>query len=169
MIAILGLTALAMIGQAFILLGILLSVRRLSNSLKDEIEDLRSSVIPVCVRAGDLLARTAPQLEATITDLAEVANSLRGLTAQVDACTKDILGRVRHQTSRLDAMLSTVLDGVDKASVAVAEAVVKPARQLSGLFAFANAAIDSLRGARTVQGRTVPRHSGDERIDDRFV
>jgi len=161
LLAILVVTALAVLLQAFILMGILFAVRRLSSSLKQEIEDLRSSVMPICDRVGDFLDHSGPKLEAAIEDAAALTHNLRQVTVLAEITTQDILQRVYRQSTRVDAMLSNVLDGLDRASVVVAQAVVKPARQISGLLAFADAAIDSLRSSRATPRHPSSRHDED--------
>ena len=53
--------------------------------------------------------------------------------------------RVRRQASRLDTLMTNVLDTVDRASNFMADAVAKPMRQFSAILASVKAAIESLR------------------------
>jgi len=164
LLAILAVTALAVLLQAFMLLAILVSVRHAARSLRQEIEDLRSAVTPVCERSWEFLARVGPQFEATVTDAAAVTRGLRKLTAEVEITTQEILVRLHHQSGRLDAMLSGVLDNVDRAGAVLVDSVSKPARQFSGLLASVRAVIDSLRSSGRAQRQTISRLD-----DDRFI
>jgi uncharacterized protein YoxC len=149
-LACIGVGALALLLQAIVLLAIFLGMRKAAKSLKEEIEDVRSSVMPVVSDTHELLARLSrltPKLESTVTDAAELASSLRAQAADVEAAVEDILERVRKQTSRVDGMFSSTLDTVEKASVFVTETVGKPVRQLSGLLAGLKAIIESLRSS----------------------
>src|SRR5271157_4843213 len=132
-------TSLAVLLQAIILLLIYLSVRKAAKSVREEIEDLRSSVMPIIDTTRDLINRVAPKIEATTVDLAEIIHGLRLQIAQMESAATEVVDRARRQTSRLDKMFSGVLDSVDRAGAFVAEAVSRPVRQISGLLAALNA------------------------------
>jgi uncharacterized protein YoxC len=151
-LACIGVGALALLLQAFVLLAIYFGVNKATRSLKDEMEELRSSVMPVLSDTKELvgsarttLARISPKVESAVTDAAELARTLRGQAVQVDASLDEVLERVRRQASRIDGMFTGTMDAVDKAGVFVAEAVGKPVRQLSGLVASVKAMVESLR------------------------
>jgi vacuolar-type H+-ATPase subunit H len=152
-------TALALLVQTIVLLAILSTVRKSAKSVHEEIEDLRSAVMPIVYNARDLLARITPRIEATAEDLAAVAQALREQSADVQASATEIMGRVRQQAIRLDAMISTVLNTVDRAGDFLTDSVSKPVRQISALLASAKAVVESLRNsepATHVHGRRPP-------------
>jgi uncharacterized protein YoxC len=170
-LASIGVGALALLMQAIILLAMFLGMRKAAKSLKEEIEDVRSSVMPVVNDTRELLTRLSrltPKLESTITDAAELTSKLRAQTADVEAAVEDILERVRKQTSRVDNMFSGTLDTVDRASVFVTETIVKPVRQISGLLAGLKAIIESLRSAQP-STNSVYRERGIHDDTDMFV
>ncbi|HXR39527.1 MAG TPA: hypothetical protein VN776_10565 [Terracidiphilus sp.] len=147
-----GVGALALLIQAIVLLAIYLGLNKATRSLKEEIEDLRSSIMPavdstreLASSTRQLVARLTPKVEAAVTDVAELAHGLRQQAADVETATGEILERVRKQTSRIDTMFSGTLDAVDKAGAFVAETVGKPLRQLSGVLAAIKAIVESLR------------------------
>lgn len=146
-LAFVGVAALALLTQTIILFFIYRGVTKAVKSLKDEIEDLRSAVMPIVDTTRDLVVRLTPKVEATVTDVAELARGLRAQVADVEASVEEILGRVRKQTSRMDTMFSGTLDAVDRASTFVTETVGRPVRQLSGLLAGIKAIIESLRAS----------------------
>jgi uncharacterized protein YoxC len=158
-------TALAVLLQAIILLAIFVTVRKAARSVREEVEDLRSSMMPIIDTTRELIARSAPRVEDAVADLADIAHGLRVQTTQMESSVTDILERVRTQASRVDEMFSSLLDAVDRAGGFVAEAVSGPVRQISGLLASIKAIIESLRAtAGSVPGPTRP--PGDK---DRFV
>jgi uncharacterized protein YoxC len=163
-LAIVAATALALLLQTIFLLAILVTVRKSARSLKDEIEDLRSSVMPIIYNTRDLLARVTPQVEATVEDLAQMAKGMRVQTEDLQASAREVLERLRAQASRVDSMVSTVLDAVDRTGGFLTEAVNKPVRQISGLLASVKAVVESLRASEFGQQHT--HSSGD---DDTFV
>ena len=171
-------TALAVLLQAIVLSAIYVALRKAIGSLRGEVEDLRSSLMPVANNTREvivearalidntrrLFARMAPKAEATASDVARVARGLREQTEELELAAQEVFSRVRFQTGRMDAMTTSGLDAVDRAGSYVAETVGKPVRQLSGLVAAAKAIVESLRGPAREPRRA--RFSGDE---DTFV
>jgi uncharacterized protein YoxC len=150
--AFVALTGLAMMVQAMVLLAIYISVRKAVRSMHDEFEDLRASAMPLIdhgrgffINAQKLLTRIAPNLEASVADLADVSQRLRVHAADLESSAADVLERMRHLTGRLDAMVSGILDSVDRAGNYVSEAVSRPVRQVSGLLASVKAVVETLR------------------------
>ena len=154
----------ALLLQTIFLLAILVTVRKTARSLKEEIEDLRSSVMPIIYNTRDLLARVTPQVEATVEDLAQMAKGMRVQTEDLQSSAREVVERLRAQASRVDAMLSSVLDAVDRTGDFLTEAVNKPVRQISGLLASVKAVVESLRASEFGQNRS--NSPGD---DDTFV
>ena len=146
-----AITSLAMLTQAIVLLAIYLSMRKAAATIRDEIDELRSSVMPVvdntrdlCARATTLFEKISPKVESAATDLAELAHGLRLQTEEIQVSTLEVLDRVRRQSSRMDQMFSSVLDAVDRAGGFVAEVISKPVRQISGILASIRAVIEAL-------------------------
>lgn len=139
-----AIAALALLTQTFILLALFMAVKKAAGSIKEEVDDIRSSVMPVMQKTRDLVDRLSPSVEQGVTDLAGVARILRAQAAAVEETLTEVLDRVRNETSRIDAMFSGTLDAVDKASAYVTEVVSKPVRQLNGILASIKAIIESL-------------------------
>lgn len=161
LLAFVGVTALAILLQTIILLATFLAVRKAAKAVMDEVEDLRSSMMPVIYNSRDLFTRLAPKIEATVDDLSAIAHGLRVQTAEVQSTAIEIVDKLRRQTSRLDLMFTTVLDAVDRAGGFVAETVSRPIRQISGLLASMRAIIESLRTPVAVEPR--PGHPAADR------
>jgi len=165
-LALVAMVALAMAIQAIVLLAALSALRKLAKSISEEIEDLRSTVMPVIENTRDLIARIAPKIEATTSDLAVLTRALRDQTADVQSAADEIVARVRRQASRIDTMLSSVLDAVDRANAFMADTVAKPMRQLSAFLASAKAVVESLRSTEGASRADANRASSD---NDLFV
>ncbi len=74
--------------------------------------------------------------------------------------------RVRSQASRIDTMLTNVLDASSAPGDFMADTVSKPMRQLSAILASAKAALESLRNYGPAPRSNADRASGD---NDMFV
>jgi hypothetical protein len=162
-----GITALAILMQAFVLLAIFLAMRKTATMLKEQAEEFRASVVPVLhtskevlattnvtlSTAKDLIARLEPKLDAAATDLADMAQAARSQTARLQASVDEIAGRVRQQAFRVDGMTTSVLNQLDRFGGFVNEAVNVPMRQVSGVVAAAKAIVDTLRAPAPPQPR----------------
>jgi septal ring factor EnvC (AmiA/AmiB activator) len=152
--------------QAVILLAILVAMRKLAKSIREESESLRTSLMPVVYDSRDflaatqatlastqeflttaqgVLARVSPKVDAISTDLVQITQTLRKQTAEMQTSATEIMERVRKQSDRLDSMITHFLDSVDRAGIFVADAVGKPVRQISRSLASVKAIVDTLR------------------------
>jgi uncharacterized protein YoxC len=125
LLAFVAVVALAMLLQAIVMLAIYLSLRKAARSIKEKFEDLRDSISPIIDNTRTLVARVAPRVESTADDLAAMAHGMRAQTADIQAAATEILERLRAQTARMDGMISSVFDTLDRASV---KAVVESLR-----------------------------------------
>jgi len=144
-------TGLAILMQTIILLAIFVTVRKAARSIREEAEDLRSSVMPAIYNARDLitsfrdlLAQVTPNIESAANDLSSITGGLRRQSEDLQVSALEILDRVRRQSSRLDDMFTALLDSIDRAGGFVAEMVSAPVRQISGALAAIKAVIESL-------------------------
>ena len=138
--------AVTMLLQAIALLAIFNVVRKAAQSMRQDVEELRSTVVPVLESVKDLLAHTGPKIESAVADLSAMSHNLRRQTADVQVAANGIIERINKQSARVDGMLTKIFDGVDRTTGFVTESVNKPARQLAGLLASAKAIVESLRG-----------------------
>lgn len=152
-------TAVAVILQAAILLGLFLTVRKTMKMVESEVAQLRATAAPLLNHTKDFVAGLTPKLDSVATDLTAVSRSLRAQMVEFQASTSEILERVHRQTGRVDSMFSGALDRVDHAGSVVGDAVHVPLRQLAGIAAFAKAAISSLRAGNSRGRADGMRHS----------
>lgn len=145
LLAFVAFTGVAVMLQAVVLFAIFLAMRKTANSLSAKLEELRATVAPVLVDTREFLARVGPKIDSVATDLAELAHGLRAQGAELQSSTTEILERVRRQTSRVDTMLSGVLDTVDRAGVVVSEVIHTPLRQISAIAASLKAGLGAFR------------------------
>jgi len=158
--------ALTMLLQTVVLLAIFSALRKSAASMRQDIEELRTSVVPVIESARELLAHTGPKIEAAVVDAAAIAHNLRRQTVDVQAAANEIIDRARRQSARADGMLTSLMDGVDKTAGFMQESVTKPMKQISGMLASAKAVIESLRtpiNQQPTQG-SLPRADRDNKL-----
>jgi hypothetical protein len=159
-------TGLALVFQTILLLVVAVAVRGAAKSLREESENLRTSVMPVLYDARDtlantqiviasaqqlvssaqsLLGRVSPKIESATGDLAEIAQGLRIQTAEMQLAAMDMVDQVRRQGNRLDEMFTSLLNTADRAGGFVANAVSTPVRQVSRILGTVKAVVESLR------------------------
>jgi hypothetical protein len=105
------------------------------------IEDFITSVAP---KIDDFITNTAPRIEATATDMAEIVHTVREKTTQAGITVTEVLARTQRQTARVDGMVTTTLDSVERVGGFLDKAVSKPVRQISALVAAGRAVVQSL-------------------------
>jgi hypothetical protein len=141
-----------MLVQAITLLVLFLSLRVAARSMIREIVELRASVQPIISNTNELISATrelishvSPKIEGAVDDVAGITRLLRARTDEIQSLASEAVERLRSQLLLLDAMISSLLDRVDRVGSIVIESVGKPVRQISALFASAKAAIGALR------------------------
>ena len=152
LIALVAITGVSVLLQIIVLLALTLAVRKGVETMKGYVEELRESALPLMAQARDFILRTKdllnrmePRLEAASVDLAEMTRTAREETEKLQVSLDQINERVQRQADRIDGMATTALNGVDRASRFVNDAVSIPFRQVSGFVAAARAVIGALR------------------------
>jgi methyl-accepting chemotaxis protein len=159
-------TAICILFQTILLSATFIAVRKGIKSLTDNVDDLRSSAMPVIDHTREFVQRITPRVEETARNVAEMSQTLKEHTATVSASATDIAQRVNAQSSRVDSMISSALDAVDNAAGFVAETVNKPVRQLSGLLAGVKAVVESLGASRPPHRSSPPPHPASYSVDE---
>lgn len=157
-------TGVAVLLQALVLLGMLLTMLKALRMTQEKVEEFRSTALPILSETRDFMNRVGPKIDSVTTDVAELVHGLRAQSIELEASATEIMERVRRQTSRIDSMLTSVLDTMDRAGGLVSHAVSVPVRQMSALAAAAKAMFGVLRDGSPAQART---HSGADK--DMFV
>ncbi len=185
LIIFIAITALAVLLQAGVLLGIFVTVRKAVKSANEQADEYRAKLTPLIDTgsqlihtANDLVASTQkliknvqPQIESTVTELAGMARDVRAEANRLQASVDEVAARARYQVERVDGMTTTFLNGVDRFGSFLNEAVHMPLRQINGVVAAAKAVVDALRAPTPQRGRSrpvpQPMHVGDDK--DLFV
>ena len=155
-----------MLAQAIVMFAAFLVVRKAARTADEKFEAFQSSVTPLIDNTRVLVTRLAPKIEQTTDDLAALTHSLRVQTADVQSAANEMIARARIQATRLDAMLSHVLDTLDRTGHFMSDVVNKPMRQFSAILASVKAVVESLRSGVPEPGS---RSNPPPRDHDMFV
>ena len=167
-LALLGAVVLAIVLQTIFLIAVVVVARGAVRSIREELEEYRSNIMPIVEKTRAIVENVAPKIEGAAADLAAISKSLRAQTANVQFAADDIIERTRAQVSRIDGILSTILDRVEKVGVYVSDMVSKPMCQMSGMLASVKAAIESLREAAPGKPPAAPQPQPQPQPSDVF-
>src|ERR1700720_473997 len=132
LIVFVALTGVAMLLQAFVLLAIYLSLKKTAKSVSDVSEDFKATVLPLVHSTRELMEKLSPQVVTVSEGLAELTEILHKETKGVRISVSEIMERVNRQTARLDGMLTSGLDTVERTAGVIETAVAAPVRQANG-------------------------------------
>lgn len=144
LIVFVAVTGLAVLLQASVLLGMFIAMRKSLKLVQENVDELRTKVLPVVTAAGDFFTRVGPKLESMATDMSAMMHDLREQGAELQESAGVILEKVERQSSRIDAMITGFLDSVDRAGAFVSDVVGAPIRQLGALASAAKAMFSAL-------------------------
>ena len=143
-----GITGFALVVQAIVMLVAFLTMRKSIISLQSDVQELRTTAMPILAKTRETLERVAPKLESVATDVADIAHILKRQSVEFQAVAGDILERVHRQTSRVDNMFTNVVDSVERTSYVVVDSIGRPVRQLAAMLAGVKAFLTVLATGR---------------------
>ena len=149
----------AVLLQAGVLLGILLTMRKALHTTKQEADEYRAKLTPVIESASELLDtgrelvastrslinQLKPEFEAAAADLANVTHEVHAQVNRLQTSVDEIAQKARHHVDRVDGMTTSFLNGVDRFGIFLNEAVHAPVRKVNGVVAAVRAVVDTLR------------------------
>jgi methyl-accepting chemotaxis protein len=161
-----GITAVAVLLQAGVLLGIFLTVRKAVEIGKEQADEYRAKLTPIIdglapimhgssklistandmvSSAQSLITTVRPHLEFAATELANMATEIHAEANQLQASVDEVAQKARQQVDRVDSMATSVLNGLDRFGGFLNEALHLPIRQVNGIVAAARAVMETLR------------------------
>jgi len=167
LIVFVGLTGLAVLMQAIILIALYLSVRKMSSSIEDLTVTWHKTIVqitPIATKVQDLLAvwdRVLPKIEGTAENLQSVSENIRRHSQDVNETVTEIVDNLRHQGRRVDGIITDTLNTVDHVRSCARTVMALPFRQVNGVVAAFGAVVETLRArpsSRVPAGRN---HDGD--------
>ncbi len=188
LIVFIGITAMAVLLQAFVLLGMLLTVRKAVKLGEQQANEYRSKVGPILDGAKELMtvakdtletgksvvtdtkgliAKLQPALTTAATELSDMARDIHQQANDLQTSLDEVAHKARVQADRVDTMTTSVLNGVDRVGSFVNQMVQMPIRQVNGLVAAAKAVVETLR--RTPQPPRAPQPAQVAEDKDLFV
>jgi methyl-accepting chemotaxis protein len=143
-----ALTAVAILLQAGILLGMYIAIRKTSANVEAISQEVKTKALPALDTAREMLVELRPQITNIVANVNESATTVRNQVQRLDATVSDAVDRARLQVIRADEMVSKTMDKVEETTEMVQNTVVSPIRRLSGVFHGLSVGMEVLLGAR---------------------
>jgi len=148
LILFIALTAVAVVIQAGMLIGMYLAMRKSTARMEALADEVKTKVLPTAELAQSMLAELRPKVENIIGNVSESSNVVRTQMQRMDAALNDILDRTRLQVIRADELLTRTMDRVENTTEIVHKTVVSPVRQISGIVQGVTTGIEFLIGGK---------------------
>ena len=126
-------TAVAVILQMFILLGLALSLRKTSAKVEALASEVHGRALPILSSAETIINQSRGKIDIVMNNLVSTTGTLKTQMDRLDATVNDIVDRTRLQVIRADDIVTRTLDRVEETSEMVQNTVVSPVRQISGI------------------------------------
>ena len=110
LIVVLVIVVAAMVAQLFVMLMLFFGFAKVAKNLKEEIADIRSSVMPIVFDLRKLVTKASPKLESAVGDIAFFTQSLRNQVHELEQTSSEVAERVRRLSARVDDMSSRMLE-----------------------------------------------------------
>jgi methylthioribose-1-phosphate isomerase len=120
-----ALTAIAIITQAGVLVGIYVMSRRLSDQVERFMKDTREMMVPVRSIAENLRIASA--------NIVEIGLSARDQFRRVETMVTDTGEALHMQLERFDRVSKNIIDRINETAEIVQDSVVRPAREVAAV------------------------------------
>lgn len=150
-------TALAVVIQAGILVGMYVAMRKTSGKVELLAEEVRTKVIPTAQLAQEMIAELRPKLLTVADNVSASTTVLRTQLERLDATLTDIVDRTRLQVIRADEFVNSTMDKLEETREAVERTVVSPVKHLTGIMHGLSVGLEAFLGHRRERATaTVP-------------
>ncbi|MBV9074663.1 MAG: hypothetical protein JOZ10_13610 [Acidobacteria bacterium] len=126
-------TAIAVVLQMLILLGIYLAVKRATAQAENIALDLHRRSIPLVENARDIVADATPKIKEMTSNLTEASATLKEQAATLGDTAVEVAVRARNKIAQADEALTRTLERVERTTGAMSNSVLSPVRRVNGL------------------------------------
>ena len=146
-----GITSLAVLIQAGILVALFVSVRKTSARMEAIVSDLHKKTAPILESTQAIVVDSRPKLEAITDNLLAASTSIKSQVERLDATVSDAVDRTRLQIIRADDLVTRTMDRVEETTDVVHRTVLSPVRQMAGIVTGLTTGIGAFFGRRPNQ------------------
>ena len=140
-----GATAVAVVIQALVLLGLGLAARAALKRANELSNLVQEHAIPILASTRSLLEDVSPKLKVAAQNVQEVSQTLKVESGHVKEAVDELLKKAENQADRVDEMLTGTLNSVAHATATLQRAVTAPVRQVGAVLTGLRVGFDVLR------------------------
>ncbi len=148
LILFIALTAVAVVIQAGMLIGMYLAMRKSTARLEALADEVKTKVLPTAELTHSMLSELRPEIQSIVGNVNDASSLVRAQMQRVDAVLNDLLDRTRLQVIRADELLTRTIDRVENTTEIVHKTVVSPVRQISGIVQGVTTGLEFLMGGK---------------------
>ena len=142
------LVALAVLMQAWTMIGIWLIMRKIPAQIEAVRAEVKQRLDPLTQSVTEIVSNAREPLRTITSNLADISKILRGRTADVDALIAEIVDKSRAQVIRVDQMVFDLVEKVETTSDAVQRGVLAPIQEVSAVIKGMRAGLEFLVSRR---------------------
>ncbi|MBI3406659.1 MAG: hypothetical protein HY046_14490 [Acidobacteria bacterium] len=157
-------TALAVLIQAGVMVGLFLSVKKTNEKVTKIAEDLQRKTEPVLSRLHMLLEENQPRIGTIVGNAAEITEVAKRQTYKFDRVFSEAVDRLRDQVIRADQILTGALEGLEEAGTEFRRTVWEPVQKATAIIRGIQTGIDFLRSRRRPSTDRPQGASGEEEL-----
>jgi hypothetical protein len=158
------LSAVAIIGQMLILLGMFLQVKNMNEKMTRIATDLHARIDPILSRLHMVVEEVGPQISSAAENAAEITRLARAQTEKIDRVFTEAIDRMRMQVLRADQVLTGAIEEIESAGSEIKANVLRPMRQATAFVKGIKIGLDFLRGQRRS-----PERSREQQDEELFI
>ena len=125
--------AIAILIQSLAMLGMWLSLRKIPGKVDQIRADVRLHLDPMARSVTELLTITRGPLQTVTANLADISETLRQRSAQVDTVVEDLVEKSHQQIIRADQLMSSLVDKVEATTEKVQQSILTPLHEISAV------------------------------------
>ncbi len=144
-------TALAVVIQAGILVGMYMAMRKTSAKVESLAEEMKTKILPTAELAHSMMTQLRPKIDNIVDNVGASTTVLRTQMERVDATLTDIVDRTRLQVIRADEFVNTTMDRLEETRESVQRTVASPVRHMSGLMHGVTAGVEAFFSRKRVR------------------
>lgn len=148
LIIFIGISSLAILIQAIILIAIYTSTKKTAARVEDLVSEFQQHGVPALKLAREVLEENKPKIDEIVENFSAVSTTAREQLVRVDATLTEVIERTRMQVIRADELATRTMDKVEETTEMVQQSVLTPVRAITGVLSGLSAGLGMLLANR---------------------
>lgn len=141
-----GLVAVSMVIVAITVIIMAVGAAKTRKRVLEIVEEVREKAMPVISSTHELIRDTAPKMKIITENLVETSHIVRNKAQDLDATISEANSKTRAQVTRVDGMVTSVLDTTSDIAESIQRGIKVPIREVTGLVNGLKTGLDVLLG-----------------------